>query len=77
MTAELTELNAVVAEFPPDMVRQVIQYARGLSQPYWERPGYSDVWTEEDLRDFTAASMKYLDQQYPEDEGYGDAAQPR
>jgi hypothetical protein len=81
MTAELTELTEVVAEFPPDMVRKVIEYARALqvpaNLPYWERPGYSDEWTEEDMRDFTAASMNHYDQQHPEDEGYGDFAQPR
>ncbi len=77
MTAGLTELNEVVAEFPPEMVRKVIDYALSLSKPYWERPGYSSVWTEEDLRDATRASMMYYDALYPEDEGYGDLAKPR
>ena len=71
MTAEVTELTEVVAEFPPEMVRKVIEYAKTLAQPYWERPGYSSEWTEEDMRDFTAASMKYFDEQHPGEE-WGD-----
>ena len=77
MTAELTELNRVVADLPPELVRKVIEYAKLVSKPYWERPGYSDEWTDEDMRDYTAASLEYLDRQYPEDEGYGDLAPPR
>jgi hypothetical protein len=77
MTAELTELNQVVADLSPELVRKVIEYAKLVSKPYWEQPGYSDEWTDEDVRDYTAASMRYLDQQYPEDEGYGDLAAPR
>ena len=77
MTTELVELNAVVAEFPPEKLRKVIEYAQLLSRPYWELPGYSDEWTEDDVKDYREASLRYLDQQYPEDEGYGDLAQPR
>ena len=58
MTAEVTELTEVVAELPSEMVRKVIQYAKALAQPYWERPGYSSEWTEEDMRDFTASSRE-------------------
>lgn len=77
MTAELTELNEVVAEFPPDMVRQVIQYATGL-KAWREKPSPEEVgWTDEDYRAVTAASMRYYDQLYPEDEGYGDPSQAR
>ncbi|HET6574036.1 MAG TPA: hypothetical protein VFG68_10570, partial [Fimbriiglobus sp.] len=65
MSAELAELNAVAAELPPDLVRKVIDYARFLTKPYWEHPGYSDEWTDADMRDFTAESMRYYDQCYP------------
>ena len=32
---------------------------------------YSEEWTDKDLRDFTAAGLKYVDEQVP-DEGYED-----
>ena len=76
MTVELTELNAIVAEFPPEALRKVIDYARRLTispdVPYWERPGYSSEWTDEDLRDVAIASMIQFDREHPEDEGYDD-----
>ncbi len=75
MTAELTELNALVAEFPPDALKKVIDYARLLTippnVPYWERPGYSDEWSEEDLMDATIASMRAFEEQHP-DEDWGE-----
>ena len=77
MIAELTELNDVVAEFPPEMVRKVIEYATGLKQ-WLAKPPLDDIgWTDEDYRAVTAASMRYYDELYPEDEGYGDPAQAR
>ena len=74
MTAELTELNALVAEFPPDTLKKVIDYARCLmiapDVPYWERPGFSSEWTEEDMRDATIASLRSFEEQHP-DEDWG------
>ena len=76
MTAELNELNAVVAEFPPEALRRVIDYARRLTispdVPYWERPGFSSEWTREDEFDIARASMIQFDREHPEDEGYDD-----
>jgi len=71
MTAELTELNAVAAELPPDLVRKVTAYARMLKTPYWELPGYSSEWTEEDMRDATLATMRAFEAEHP-DEDWGD-----
>lgn len=72
MTAELTELNAVVAEFPPEALRRVIDYARRLTisadVPYWERPGFSSEWTEEDMRDATNACLRSFEEQHPDEE---------
>jgi len=65
MAAELTELTAVMAEFPPDIVRKVIDYAKTLAQPYWERPGYSSEWTDEDMRDAAQATMRAFDEEHP------------
>jgi hypothetical protein len=71
MTAELAELNAVAATLPPALVRHLVGYAKRFQGPYWEWPGYSSEWTEEDMRDFTAASMRHFDEQHP-DEEWGD-----
>lgn len=50
MTAELNELQAVVAEFPPDLVRKVIEYAKRLTPT--NPAGYdADEPTEEELRE--------------------------
>lgn len=74
MTAELEELNAVVAEFPPELVRKVLEYAVVLKE--WRaKPTPEDVgWTDEDYKQATAESMRYYEQLYPEDEGHGDPA---
>ena len=77
MSTELEELTRVAGELPPALLRHLIEYAKRFQGPYWTWPGYSGEWTEEDMRDFSAAAMKYYDEQYPEDEGYGDPAQPR
>jgi|GEM_PF-2750163 len=72
MKAELTELNTVVAEFPPDVMRKVIDYARRLTAlsdvPYWERPGYSSEWTEEDMRDAAIASLRSFEEEHPDED---------
>jgi hypothetical protein len=38
------------------------------NQNYWMLPGYQDYWTEEDMRDATLASMRYLDKIDPYDD---------
>jgi hypothetical protein len=65
MTAELTELNRVAADLSPEQVRKVIEYAKLVSKPYWERPGYSDEWTDEDMQDAANASMRAFDEEHP------------
>ena len=65
MTAELDELNRLLAEFPPELVQRVLKYAISLKQPYWERPGYSSEWTEEDIRDATRESIRQFDEEHP------------
>lgn len=77
MTADLTELQRVAAELPPELVRKMIEYATLLKQ-WAEKPPHNVVgWTDEDYQEATAASMRYYDQLYPEDEGYGDRAPAR
>lgn len=77
MSTELAELNAVVAEFPPDLVRKLLDYAIVLKE--WRaKPALEEIgWTDEDYRQATADSMRYYEQLYPEDEGYGDPAAAR
>jgi hypothetical protein len=71
MTAELAELNAIAVTLPPAVVRELIRYAKKFQGPYWTWPGYSDEWTDEDLRDFSNAAMQYFEEEHP-DEDWGD-----
>ena len=32
--------------------------------------GYSEEWSDEDIREFAAASARYMDSQYPEEADY-------
>ena len=74
MTAELDELTRVAAELTPEMVRKMIAHAVALKR-WADKPALDDIgWTDEDYREMTAASMRYLDEQYPEGEGYDDPA---
>lgn len=77
MTAEQAELSAVVAEFPPELVRKLLEYAIVLKE--WQaKPALEDIgWTDEDYKQATADSLRYYDQAYPEDEGNGDPAAAR
>jgi hypothetical protein len=65
MSAELAELNRLLAEFPPELVQRVLNYAISLKQPYWERPGYSSEWSDEDIQEAMHESMRQFDAQHP------------
>ncbi len=77
MTAEHAQLNDVVSEFPPELVRKLLDYAIVLKE--WQaKPALADIgWTDEDYKQATSDSMRYYEQLYPEDEGYGDPAATR
>lgn len=83
MTAELTELteltelseltaelNAVVAELPPERVRQVLNFARILKHSPTGEIDMSDP-TPEDLRTESNRIMQRFEQETP-DEEWGD-----
>lgn len=64
MTAELTELNEVVAEFPPEMVRQVLNYARMLKCSQTGEIEMSELTTE-DKRAIAHAALRRFEEQHP------------
>jgi hypothetical protein len=61
MRAELAELNSIVAELPPELVRKVIEYARGLTSA---PPGHLEIgeWTEEELREEAIRALRRFDE---------------
>jgi hypothetical protein len=74
---EVAEISLALWYLPLRKLAEV----RALVMKLKEECGYaepiddSDEWTEEDKRDFGRASALYLDQTYPEDEGYDDLGQ--
>ena len=67
---EIAEISPALWYLPLERVEEVRELVQTLKQKYgYEGPvDDSDEWTEEDERDFTAASMKRLDEQDPCDE---------
>lgn len=64
MTAELSELNAVVAEMPADAVRLVIAYARRLQRPAGDDVEMAEL-TSEELRAEANRVMRRFDAEHP------------
>jgi hypothetical protein len=68
LTPELTELLNRDRPLPPELVRQVTDFAHFLSSKRGAKPDmgaygpvdYSEEWTEEDLRDFSRHSRDRL-----------------
>ena len=72
MTAELSELTQVLDSFPSELTRQVLDFALFLRDRYPEKlVNFSWEWSDQDMRDFTIASMRYWDSLHP-DEVWGD-----
>lgn len=71
MSAGLEELIRVASELTPRQLRKLTVYAHLITKPYWELPGYSDEWTDEDLRDATRESMRQFEEEHP-DEDWGE-----
>jgi hypothetical protein len=68
MTADLEELNAVAGTLPPTVLRELIRYAKQFQGPYWTWPGYSDEWSDEDIRDFMNQSMQHFEEEHPDED---------
>jgi hypothetical protein len=57
------EILRTLATLPPDKVAEVQDFALFLKQQCEREsaPDDSDAWTEEDLRDLTAAALEYAE----------------
>ena len=67
MSAVLDELQQVVGGLPPDLAREVLDFARFLEQKRTQAAEYGD-WTEEEMREASAESLrKFEAENGPED----------
>ena len=68
LTPELTTLVGVARRLPPELVRQVAEFAEFLGKKHAALPvDESDAWTEEDMRDLSAACMREFDRRHPDE----------
>jgi len=67
------EIIRTISALPPEKVDEVRDFANFLKERYAaEAPvEYSDVWTDEDLRDLTAAALRHAQTVWPEDDRNG------
>ena len=64
LTQKEESLVQSLRELPAEAADQVIEWARRLSDlAHGRTVEWSDAWTEDDLRDATAASMRNLERQ--------------
>jgi hypothetical protein len=65
-TSDQNEIVRVLSALPPEQVRQVLDFALFLASRYGQKPiDESWTWTEEDMRDFTRASMIHAEESIP------------
>lgn len=62
-TTQETEILSLLRTLPKDKVDEVKDFALFLKSKYQSNIDYSTEWTDEDLRDFTNASLNYFDGQ--------------
>ena len=64
LTTEAVEILRTLSTLPADKVAEVRDFAHFLQDRYGQSPPVesSDAWTDEDLRDLTAASLRYAEQ---------------
>ena len=68
LSASEEALIRVARMLPPDEAQKVLDWAQQLTELAVDRPiEWSDSWSENDLREATAASLKRFEQQ--ENEG--------
>jgi len=67
------EIIRTISALPPEKVDEVRDFANFLKERYAaETPvEYSDVWTDEDLRDLTATALRHAQTVWPEDDRNG------
>ncbi|MFY9226619.1 MAG: hypothetical protein WAQ98_28345 [Blastocatellia bacterium] len=61
-TTQETEILSLLRTLPKDKVDEVKDFVLFLKNKY-QHIDYSTEWTEEDLRDFSNASLNYFDDQ--------------
>lgn len=77
MTPELTALVTAARPLPPDLIRQVTEFAASLGKQHSANSrDESDEWTEEDMRDATIASLRRFEAEHPGDDWGTDYANP-
>lgn len=77
LKAHIEEVIQTMVKLPPEKVVELQDFARFLKERYGKDHAidYSTEWTDEDLRDFTAACCDYANETMPWDES--DAEQPK
>ena len=70
LTPELTALVGAARGLPPELVRQVTDFAEFLGKKHAAPPAVdeSDEWSEEDTRDFARAAMRRFEAEHPDDD---------
>ncbi len=68
LSASEESLINVVRQLPPDQARQVLNWAHQLTDlANGQRIEWSDSWSEDDIREATAASLARFEQQEREE----------
>ncbi|KAF0250471.1 MAG: hypothetical protein FD167_143 [bacterium] len=62
-TTQETEILTLLRTLPKDKVDEVKDFALFLKTKYQSNIDYSTEWTDEDLADFSNASLNYFDDQ--------------
>jgi hypothetical protein len=70
MSAALDELQRVVGGLPPDLAREVLDFARFLEQKRTQAAEYGE-WTEEEMQEASAESLRRFDAEHPDDDWGG------
>jgi hypothetical protein len=65
MTAELAELQSIAENLPPELVRKVIDFARGLTSA--SAAGGVEMYelTEEEMREEANRAMQRFEEEHP------------
>jgi hypothetical protein len=54
------EIMKLISTLPPEKLAEVRDFAQFLRDKYVDED-YSDEWSDEDMRDFAAASLQYFE----------------
>jgi Protein of unknown function (DUF2281) len=71
MSAVLDELNRVVGGLPPDLAREVLDFARFLEQRRTQPIVEYGEWTEEEMREASVDSLRRFDAEHANDDWSG------